>query len=73
MVRLLARGLRRAGVDAPVTSALARLISGELPLDDWVSFVRTTTPPPARFRAGFWRRAWERVRGWFSRDARRAS
>jgi glycerol-3-phosphate dehydrogenase (NAD(P)+) len=67
MVPLLARGLRQAGVDAPVTSALARLIAGELPLDDWVAFVRTTTPPPARFRGGFWRRFWTRVRGWFTR------
>jgi glycerol-3-phosphate dehydrogenase (NAD(P)+) len=67
MVPLLARGLRNAGVDAPVTDALARLIGGELPLDEWVAFVRTTTPPPAHFRPRFWRRLWERVRGWFSR------
>ena len=25
----------------------ARLISGELPLDDWVALVRATVPPPA--------------------------
>jgi glycerol-3-phosphate dehydrogenase (NAD(P)+) len=67
MVPLLARGLRDAGVDAPVTAALARLIAADLPLEEWVAFVRTTTPPPARFRAGFWRRVWARVRGWFSR------
>ena len=73
MVPLLARGLRRAGVDAPVTSALARLIAAELPLEDWVAFVRTTAPPPARFEGGFWRRTWSRIRGWFSRGARRAS
>lgn len=61
-VPLLARTLERAGVDAPVTSALGRLISGELPLDEWVALVRTTVPPPARWRRrpepGFWRRVW---------------
>jgi glycerol-3-phosphate dehydrogenase (NAD(P)+) len=59
-VPLLARTLERAGVQAPVTSALGRLISGELPLEDWVALVRTTVPPPARWRRrgpkrGFWR------------------
>jgi glycerol-3-phosphate dehydrogenase (NAD(P)+) len=49
-VPLLARGLERAGIDAPVTSGLARLISAELPLDEWVALVRTTVPPPARWR-----------------------
>ena len=53
---------------APITSALGRLISGELPLDDWVALVRATVPPPARWRRarprpGFWRRAWRRVFG----------
>lgn len=65
-VPLLARALERAGVEAPVTGALGRLISGELPLDDWVALVRATVPPPARWRRpqpGFWRRAWRRVRG----------
>lgn len=61
-VPLLARTLERAGVEAPVTSALGRLISGELPLDEWVALVRTTVPPPARWRRrpepGFWRRLW---------------
>jgi glycerol-3-phosphate dehydrogenase (NAD(P)+) len=70
-VPLLAGALAVAGVQAPVTSALARLISGELPLDDWVSLVRATVPPPARWRpavsAGFWRRQPARVRGWFRR------
>jgi glycerol-3-phosphate dehydrogenase (NAD(P)+) len=65
-VPLLARALEQAGVGAPVTSALARLISGELPLDDWVALVRATVPPPAlwrrRPRPGFWRRAWRRMR-----------
>src|SRR6202030_1397490 len=46
-VPLLARALESAGVGAPVTRALGRLISGELPLDDWVALVRATVPPPA--------------------------
>jgi glycerol-3-phosphate dehydrogenase (NAD(P)+) len=63
-VPLLALALERAGVEAPVTSALGRLISGELPLDDWVALVRATVPPPARWRRpqpGFWRRLWRRL------------
>ena len=47
MVPLLATALRRAHVDAPVTTALHGLISGELPLDEWVARVRATVPPPA--------------------------
>jgi len=65
-VPLLARALEAAGVGAPVTSALGRLISGELPLDEWVALVRATVPPPARWRRpqpGFWRHAWRRVFG----------
>jgi glycerol-3-phosphate dehydrogenase (NAD(P)+) len=65
-VPLLAQTLERAGVEAPVTGALGRLIAGELPLDRWVSLVRTTVPPPARWRRrpqpGFWRRLWARLR-----------
>jgi glycerol-3-phosphate dehydrogenase (NAD(P)+) len=64
-VPLLARALESAGVGAPVTGALGRLISGELPLDDWVALVRATVPPPALWRRrptpGFWRRAWRRL------------
>jgi glycerol-3-phosphate dehydrogenase (NAD(P)+) len=64
-VPLLARTLEQAGVEAPVTTALGRLISGELPLDEWVALVRTTVPPPARWRRrpepGFWRRVWRRL------------
>ena len=63
-VPLLARALDAAGVGAPVTRALGRLISGELPLNDWVALVRATVPPPAlwrrRPRPGFWRRMWRR-------------
>jgi glycerol-3-phosphate dehydrogenase (NAD(P)+) len=62
LVPLLAGTLERAGVYAPVTHALGRLISGELPLDEWVALVRATVPPPARWRRrpepGFWRRLW---------------
>ncbi|MEO6858159.1 MAG: NAD(P)H-dependent glycerol-3-phosphate dehydrogenase [Solirubrobacteraceae bacterium] len=70
-VPLLARALARAGVDAPVTRALGRLISGELPLDEWVDVVRATVPPPARWRPavrpGFWRRVRERMRAFLHR------
>jgi len=66
-VPLLALALERAGVAAPVTGALGRLISGELPLADWVALVRATVPPPAlwrrRPRPGFWRRRWRRRSG----------
>ncbi|HXB64422.1 MAG TPA: NAD(P)H-dependent glycerol-3-phosphate dehydrogenase [Solirubrobacteraceae bacterium] len=65
-VPLLARALERGGGSAPITSALGRLISGELPLAQWVALVRATVPPPARWRRrpqpGFWRRAWRRLR-----------
>jgi glycerol-3-phosphate dehydrogenase (NAD(P)+) len=65
-VPLLARALGAAGIDAPVTAALGRLIAGELPLEQWVALVRATVPPPARWRApvrlGFWRRLHDRVR-----------
>lgn len=62
-VPLLARALIEAGIEAPVTSALARLIEGELPLEEWVGVVRTTIPPAARrdkHVPGRWRRfvAW---------------
>jgi glycerol-3-phosphate dehydrogenase (NAD(P)+) len=67
---LLARALAAAGVEAPVTTALGRLIAGELPLEEWVAVVRTTVPPPARWRPpvrpGFWRRLRERIRSWFA-------
>jgi len=66
-VPLLARALEAAHVGAPVTSALGRLISGELPLDEWVALVRATVPPAARWRRrpepGVWRRLWRRLAG----------
>jgi glycerol-3-phosphate dehydrogenase (NAD(P)+) len=64
-VPLLARALERAGFEAPVTGALARLIGGELPLEQWVALVRATVPPRARWRRprpGFFRRAMTRRR-----------
>jgi glycerol-3-phosphate dehydrogenase (NAD(P)+) len=75
-VPLLALALERAGAQdtggagdpAPITTALGRLISGELPLQDWVALVRATVPPPARWRRRgaarrtfSWRRIWLRL------------
>jgi glycerol-3-phosphate dehydrogenase (NAD(P)+) len=72
-VPMLARALQAAGIDAPVNGALARLIEGTLPLEQWVAVVRATVPPPARWRPqvkrGFWRRVRERARAWFGRAA----
>jgi glycerol-3-phosphate dehydrogenase (NAD(P)+) len=62
-VRLLARAIERAGLEAPVTSALARLIDGTLPLEDWIALVRAKQPPPARFT---------RPRTWWSRLRKRS-
>jgi glycerol-3-phosphate dehydrogenase (NAD(P)+) len=63
MVPLLAAALEAAAIEAPVTHALNRLISGDLPLDEWVAQVRATVPPPARFDSGaLWRRWWWRLR-----------
>jgi glycerol-3-phosphate dehydrogenase (NAD(P)+) len=62
-VSLLARACGAAQVDAPVISALAQLIDGTLPLDDWIALVRTAQPEPARFEGG----AWRRIAAWFRR------
>jgi glycerol-3-phosphate dehydrogenase (NAD(P)+) len=78
-VPLLALALERAGTQtgarasegaAPITTALGRLISGELPLQEWVALVRATVPPPARWRRGAarsgafsWRALWRRLAG----------
>jgi glycerol-3-phosphate dehydrogenase (NAD(P)+) len=65
-VPVLARAIERAGVEAPVTSALARLIEGTLPVDDWVALVRAKQPQPASFRRpSTW---WVRMRAWFRRN-----
>ena len=66
---LLALALAGAGIVAPVSAALSRLIAGDLPLDEWVALVRATVPPPARWRRpqpGVWKRGWARVRGWLT-------
>jgi glycerol-3-phosphate dehydrogenase (NAD(P)+) len=64
-VRLLAHSVERAGLEAPVITALAHLIEGSMPLDDWVAMVRAKQPPPARFsRPRTW---WMRLREWFRR------
>jgi glycerol-3-phosphate dehydrogenase (NAD(P)+) len=65
-VPLLARAIEAAGVRAPVTAALARLIAGELPLADWVRLVRAAQPEPARFR-GRLRSWWRRLAAWVKR------
>jgi glycerol-3-phosphate dehydrogenase (NAD(P)+) len=64
-VPLLAHAVQRMGLQAPIVSALARLIEGTLPLDDWLALVRTKQPSPARYRKT--RRAFARMRRWFSR------
>ena len=64
-VPLLAHAIERAGLDAPVTSALSRLIDGSMPLDDWIELVRAKQPPPARF--GPPRTWWARLKAWFGR------
>ncbi len=67
-VRLLAQSIEREGLEAPVTSALAHLIEGTLPLDDWISMVRAKQPAPARFRSP--RTWWTRLRDWVRRRFR---
>ncbi|MEA2480273.1 MAG: glycerol-3-phosphate dehydrogenase [Thermoleophilaceae bacterium] len=64
-VPLLARAIERAGLNAPIVSALARLIDGTLPLADWVALVRVAQPEPARQGgrfAAWWRRFLARFR-----------
>ena len=64
-VPLLARAIEEAGVSAPITSALARLIDGSLPLEEWVALVRAAQPPPERRRnrvVAWWRRLRARMR-----------
>ena len=66
-VPLLAKALAVAGVEAPVTDALARLIEGTLPLEEWVAVVRTTIPPAARRRPAASPTLWRRLVSWFKR------
>jgi glycerol-3-phosphate dehydrogenase (NAD(P)+) len=64
-VRLLARAIERQRLEAPVVSALAHLIEGSMPLDEWIALVRAKQPPPARFsRPSTW---WARLRAWLRR------
>jgi len=64
-VRLLARAIERERLEAPVVSALARLIEGSMPLDEWIALVRAKQPPPARFsRPSTW---WARLKAWLRR------
>ena len=66
-VPLLAKALQSAGIEAPVTSALARLIDGSLPLEEWIAIVRTTIPPAARRGPESRPTAWARLVDWFRR------
>jgi glycerol-3-phosphate dehydrogenase (NAD(P)+) len=64
-VRLLARAIERQRLEAPVVSALAHLIEGSMPLDEWIALVRAKQPPPARFsRPSTW---WARLKAWLRR------
>ena len=64
-VRLLARASERQRLEAPVISALAHLIEGSMPLDEWIALVRAKQPAPARFsRPSTW---WTRLRAWLRR------
>ena len=47
-VPLLSRAIQAAGLDGPIVSALAQLIDGSLPLEQWVQRVRVSQPEPAR-------------------------
>jgi glycerol-3-phosphate dehydrogenase (NAD(P)+) len=67
-VPLLARAIESAGIQAPIVSALARLIDGSLPLADWVALVRVTQPEPEQ-RAGRLKAWWRRMRARFRRPA----
>jgi glycerol-3-phosphate dehydrogenase (NAD(P)+) len=69
-VPLLAAALAAAGLECPVSDALAKLIRGELPLEEWVAVVRTTIPASGRGRRGrdgWWRRFVNRLRRAFRR------
>jgi glycerol-3-phosphate dehydrogenase (NAD(P)+) len=64
-VPLLAKAIEAAGIQAPIVSALARLIDGSLPLEEWVALVRVSQPepePPLGRLAAWWRRMRARLR-----------
>ncbi len=63
-VPLLAKALDAAGIEAPVTTALARLVEGSLPLEEWIAVVRTTIPPAPRRRPPTPPTLWRRFTAW---------
>jgi glycerol-3-phosphate dehydrogenase (NAD(P)+) len=65
-VPLLARAIEAAGIQAPITTALARLIDGSLPLEEWVALVRVAQPEPSR-KVGRMASWWMRLRARFKR------
>jgi glycerol-3-phosphate dehydrogenase (NAD(P)+) len=69
-VPLLARAIEAAGLQAPITTALARLIDGELPLEDWVALVRVSQPEASQ-GVGRFTAWWRRLRARFRRSAPR--
>ena len=60
-VALLRHAIEAAGLEAPIISALARLIEGTLPLDDWVALVRVSQPRGESRRLGRARAWWRRI------------
>src|SRR4051794_21370924 len=70
-VPLLARAIESAGIQAPIVSALARLIDGSLPLEEWVAHVRVSQPEPEP-RVGRFAAWWRRMRARFRRPAAQA-
>jgi glycerol-3-phosphate dehydrogenase (NAD(P)+) len=67
-VPLLARAIAAAGIQAPIVSALARLIDGSLPLEEWVALVRVSQPEPEP-QLGRFAMWWRRTRARFRRPA----
>jgi glycerol-3-phosphate dehydrogenase (NAD(P)+) len=66
-VPLLAHAIESAGIQAPITTALARLIDGSLPLADWVALVRVSQPEPSQ-GVGRFTAWWRRMRARFRRQ-----
>src|SRR4051812_20316054 len=67
-VPLLARAIESSGIQAPIVSALAQLIDGSLPLEEWVAHVRVTQPEPER-RIGRFAAWWRRMQARWRRPA----
>jgi glycerol-3-phosphate dehydrogenase (NAD(P)+) len=65
-VPLLAHAIEEAGIQAPITTALAKLIDGSLPLEEWVGLVRVSQPESSQGVGRFisW---WRRFRARFRR------